>query len=249
MESWIEHYGLGIAVALSAPAILGILRWIGFKPVVKLFGRAGALAGWVRGQAVRLLILKRSGRKETPSEIKERWIQDQIRRHERLIHENRYLALQNRRDAYVRVCRQLAPDIHVDSDHEPKLLVWIRDGNEPEYVWLTPSGEIENNRWATHPDLSRRLSELFEGGSGSVWLSVVLPYGRVAGLEIKTRHVSYVPYADNTHRAILTLEPFSGLYSVVDEMKAIILLLGTIGWPAAALAKKNSLIPSEEFLP
>ena len=250
MESWVQDYWVEIAAVLSSAALLGILKRIGFTPVVKLWSLAGRCIGWVWGwasSAVFKLAPIRKNRSLLIHKTKMDWLHEQIRRHEALIHENRYLALENRRDSYVRVCRELTSDIHVDSEHEPKLIVWIRDQDEPEYVWLMPSGEKGNNRWATHPDLSRRLSELFEAGSDSVWLSVVLP-SQVAGLEIKPRHVSYVPYADNTHRAILTLDQGS-LYSVVDEMNATIHLLGGIGWPAAALAKKDRLIPSADFFP
>lgn len=243
--SWIEQFVVGVAVFVSATALLAILRWIGFKPVVKLFSLARRCIGWTWSRLSSVVWrLVPTGKEDSllARQMRMNWLQDQIRNHEVLIHENRWLTLELRRDTYVRTCRELAPNIHVDEDREPKVLVWIRDSNKPEYSWLTPSDE--KNKWATHPDLSRRLSDLFEEGS-DVSLRVVLPNG-LADLEIKPQHVSYVPYADNTHRAILTLEPSPGLYSVVDEMNATILLLGRMGWPAAALAKESRLILPNE---
>lgn len=176
-------------------------------------------------------------------------LREQVSQQEAFGQDSRWLELQNRRDAYVRVCRELAPRIRVDNDQEPKLLVrlltGVSDDAEREYFWLVPSGPVGKNKWVVHPQLSKRLSELYDEGKKSASLGVMLSDGRESILELRRGQVTFAHGADNNLRAFLDLtRDSSSLLSVADELTAMASILERVGSPASSFARQSRLIPT-----
>lgn len=178
-------------------------------------------------------------------------LREQVNRQEVFSNENRWLELETRRDAYVRVCRKLAPDIVV-ANHEPKLLVRLKDVDlanvtymeDDEYFYLVPfERDAHDNKWAADANLSRYILESHDRET-VLQLAVVQPNGGEWSLRVRWHQLSSEFFADKTQRAILTLPAAPFGVAPVDLMNSIIASL-TVNSAGALIAKKGDLIPTD----
>ena len=153
--------------------MLWVLKQIGWTPAVKLWRLIGKGMSWVRG---RLSLVKSrvveslphwknkrlSGEAETlRGEVES--LRERVQQLEENAKETRWLELETRRDAYVRICRKLASDIRVTASDGPRVLVKLENDvsdlsteAQDGYFSLVPSkGKVNANKWIADVELSR----------------------------------------------------------------------------------------------
>ena len=167
--------------------------------------------------------------------------------------ETRWLALETRRDIYVRICRGLAPDVRVASGYEPKVLVALRnhvadltDGAEGSYFSLVPSeGDPASNRWVADGRLSKYIVALLgseENADTHLRLGVIGLDGNPRTIQIRWDSIQHVRGAGDIGRAILTIEP-QGSMGAFEMLNAIVASM-TINDVGAILVRHGRLVPA-----
>ncbi|MDE0256858.1 MAG: hypothetical protein OXR82_00540 [Gammaproteobacteria bacterium] len=177
-------------------------------------------------------------------------LRERIRKQETLSRENRFLELEARGDAYVRVCGRLAPHIRVDDAYEPKVLVRIQHDSAEvltdrygEYFSLVPSdGRTDGDRWVADASLSACVSDLHGKSEATLRLGIVGVDGREQSWVVEWRRIDLIYRAADDYRAIFTVERDEHSVRLGDHMNAIVAAL-TIGPAAASYASKNILVP------
>lgn len=167
--------------------------------------------------------------------------------------ETRWLALETRRNIYSRICEPLAPDVHVASDYEPKVLVTLRndvtgltDDAKGEYFSLVPSeGSRNGNKWVADASLSRYIVSLMSDGEHDerhLRLGLVGLDGRVREVGVRWNDIQHVRGASEIGRAILTIDsrPHIGAF---EKLNAIVATL-TVNDVGAILIRHGRLVPA-----
>ena len=168
---------------------------------------------------------------------------ERLHAQERFSDRNRWLELESRRDAYVRVCRRLTPSIYVADRYQPKILVTLTDSvpdfdSEVEYFSITPSENIGSNKWVADKQLGKRIRKLQDDGDVLPQLGIIWADGSRGGYDLyKSFSIQVVGSAD--YRAIL--EPKDDLLG--RRMTALASVLALSGYAAAELAGKDELFP------
>ena len=167
--------------------------------------------------------------------------------------ETRWLELETRRDIYVRICRELAPDLRVADDYEPKILVTLRndvvgltDDAPGRYFSLVPSeGNPSSNKWVADASLSRYIVALLgsdDNDDTHLQLGVVGLDGNMRELAVRWDSIRHVRGASDLGRAILTID--SRWSMGASEMLNAIVSTLTINDVGAILVRHGRFVPS-----
>lgn len=244
---------VGILVTL----LVGFKWKLAKRCVMWLWRQAGKGMSWSRKHSLRMIttmgpILPKRRYKALADEVEARKdevtsLQEKLKMLEQYVIENRYLHMESRRNAYVRLCRKLAPTVNVSDHREPRLLVTLpvpllEDGDHG-YFSLSLLGNIGDNKWAADVKLSGHLRGLLDLKEQEVLLRVVFLDGGRYSLSLRRHKVAFRPWADNTYRAVITLSQSQGMIRVGDEMNALaecLMLRGSVG---SIITNKGSMLP------
>lgn len=185
-------------------------------------------------------------------------LQERVRQVEEFAKDTRWLELERRRDAYVRIGRKLAPDIIVADPRQPRILVTLKneasgvtDDMNDVYFYLVAGAKSKKkdnaSEWVADEKLSRLVSELIatdEVVGSHLQLGVVRLDGNEELLEVRWGDIKVERRANDVRCAILTIEDDLHFVRVVDTMKSIVTALKVNGPVAPSLAKRNELHPN-----
>lgn len=238
----------GVALALLSQIIPAVRREVGrlFARLRKWAGK-GLLRVWKRIRSFSKLGLRykmsvvtdRIGVLEAEVERLRQLSRSQLQ----MIDDNRLLELESRRDAYVRICREVAPHIDGLADpYEPKLVVSLHlEDGAVQYHSIKPSGSISAGKWIADRTLSAHIQATPQRGQQQDidWkLGVVGQHGEEFGLTLGLNDLQLCHLANRERRTILHVRNLRE----AAMMRALVLPLMLGKQVAARLASKDTLL-------
>lgn len=258
-----DAFWLSAAGTAFASAVFWLLKRIGWGPAVRSWqwirrrmssirGRLSAL-GQRLGGALPHRQNKQMQDKTDSLRAEVESLQERVQELERRSRHTRWLELETRRNMYVRICRELAPDIRVASDYEPKVLVRLQNDVAPliedatvKYFSLVPSERKTNgDKWVADATLSEHIVALLgdsDNDETHLRLGVVVLDGSVKEVTLRWEDIQLVGPRSN-RRAILTIDPErrTGAFQMLNDIVAAT----TVNDVGAILARNDRLLPSD----